>query len=252
MTPPWPPTIQLTLRLLARIVWSSDCAPGPGAPPGVYVSPLTNSTPSPGTKVSTVVVACVVGSASRVTGRTGSGERDRAGLRHAEDVGLGVAAVEPVAQQPRAAVREHVLEVAARRPRARRAGADGHERAQPARVVGVVMADGHVADRLARIGRRDVAEQRLGAVVVQGGLDHDDPVLLLDDHRLVPVALDQRAAGATARGVITSAAPSLMKPRWAKRHQPLGRARAAVGERAVEGRVDAVGEAEAGGGERSR
>src|SRR4051812_47333107 len=45
-TAPWPPTMKLGLRPLASIVFSSDAAPGPNGPPGVYVSPLTNSTPA--------------------------------------------------------------------------------------------------------------------------------------------------------------------------------------------------------------
>jgi hypothetical protein len=45
-TAPWPPTMKLGLRPLAAIVFSSNAAPGPNGPPGVYVSPLTNSTPA--------------------------------------------------------------------------------------------------------------------------------------------------------------------------------------------------------------
>src|SRR3954463_13098704 len=64
--------MNFTFRPLARIVWSSDRAPGPKGPPGVYVSPLTNSTPSVGTQTRIVVVAWVVFSGRTKTGRCGS------------------------------------------------------------------------------------------------------------------------------------------------------------------------------------
>src|SRR3954451_14353786 len=72
-TVPWPPAMNRTFSRLASIVCSSVRAPGPGGAPGVYVSPLTNSTPSLGTKTRIVVVSCWVGSGRTTTGRTGSG-----------------------------------------------------------------------------------------------------------------------------------------------------------------------------------
>jgi hypothetical protein len=132
------------------------------------------------------VLAWPVGSASTVTGRTGSGR-----------------VIAPVAGTARMFACAWLRSRRSRSSRDERLSntfwkngtaaawtdgprADGHERPHAARVLGVVMAAGHVA-----IG-------------------------LLGDHRLVGDALDERAArGNEARDDLRRR-PSLMKPRCAK------------------------------------
>ena len=196
---------------------SSDRAPGPAGAPGVYVSPLTNSTPSLGTKTRIVVLAWLVGSASTVTGRTGSGSV----IDPVAGTARMFACVWLRSRRSRSSREERFANTSSKNGTAA-AWTTGRaptrdERPHAARVVGVVVAAGHVADRLVRERAPHVVEQRLAARVVERALDDDDPVLLLDDHRLVGDALDQRVPRRDQRaGRSASAVPSLMKPRWAK------------------------------------
>src|SRR3954451_22349507 len=238
-----------TFSRLASIVCSSVWAPGPGGAPGVYVSPLTNSTSSLGTKTRTVVVACWVCSGRTTTGRTGSGSVTDApgvfGTPRMFAVAFERSRRSGSRREPRSAKTRRNSGTASA-PTTAVAPSATNGRMPPAwsawwwlavtKRVGFCrwsarVERGNEADRLAREVRPDVADERLAPEVVQRALDDDDPVRLLDDHRVVRAARDERAARRHRHRHDAVGGTVLGEAELRERHQPLGHARAAGGER---------------------